>query len=192
MHSQNAVLKFPCLLFLYNFFCIRILCRISQDCFWWFQGHIAGLMLYFNSTEIWKMRPKMKYSTSKLSSAKLNNATGKSLVKTRKLPSKSVRIPVLHTTWNLSSNTYYADVQTCHLTKTPKNVRTDRKKKKRWLLRIQKPCVWRVYMSLLLLGTAQDSTSLDHSTFDLVKYGVFWVFFVSIHLTLLTAPAIKN
>lgn len=72
----------------------------------------------------------MKYSTSKISSAKLNNATGKSLVKTRKLPSNSVRIPVLHTTWNLSSNTYYADVQTCHLTKTPKNVRTDRKKKK--------------------------------------------------------------
>lgn len=71
----------------------------------------------------------MKYSTSKISPAKLNNATGKSLVKTRKLPSKSVCIPVLHTPGNLSSNTYYANVQTCHLTKTPKNVRTDRYKK---------------------------------------------------------------
>lgn len=73
----------------------------------------------------------MKYSTSKISSAKLNNATGKTLVKIHKLPSKSVRSPVLHTTENLSSNTYYANVQTCHLTKIPKNVRTDRKKKKR-------------------------------------------------------------
>lgn len=72
----------------------------------------------------------MKHSTSKISPAKSNNATGKTLVKTRKLPSKSVLIPVLHTTGNLSSNTYYANVQTCHLTKTPKNVRTDRKKEK--------------------------------------------------------------
>ncbi|XP_075829935.1 interleukin-33 isoform X1 [Microtus pennsylvanicus] len=32
------------------------------------------------------MRPKMKYSTSKISSAKLNNATGKTLVKIHKLP----------------------------------------------------------------------------------------------------------
>lgn len=54
-------------------------------------------MLYLNPTETWKMRPRMKYSNSKISPAKCDSTSGRALVPPCKITSKSLSVPALIT-----------------------------------------------------------------------------------------------
>lgn len=62
------------------------------------------------------MKHTMKYSTTKISSAKMDISSGRALVKSPRLRSKALRISdCLHTGLYLLANIYYSNFQTCCL-----------------------------------------------------------------------------
>lgn len=80
---------------------------------------MTELILYVNPQKPEKMKPKMKYSTTKISPAKMNNSAGsKVVVKSPKLRSKELSISDCFAHYFYLLSDFFIDVHTSCLAKT--------------------------------------------------------------------------